>query len=401
MNFTNFAYGTLTAEIAINAASLEITTTENFPQTGPFRVVIWAADIDVPQNDPARNIKILDHDTGDVYTISNNGAEGTSSKIWPAGSKIAHIVTAAELEAMGATAAGSTGDLQINIGGAFAVLDGARLNTTGNARGACALDLQSHRPNAAFVASGAGAVAVGLNNRATEEVSAAVGYLNQSLACSAFVSGHFNIACGPFSTASGYYNFTDGRCSSAFGALNSAQCNDSLTYGYFNTASAYSSAAFGHSNCASNVFASAFGVCNHASGLFSSAFGAFNTASGCYGTALGNHSGAEGPFSVAMGNSSFAYDECAVALGNSNSAYYSKSAAVGIGVKNLTACSAEFGAADTQKIRVSSLGFDFINLPARPASLADSAAPNNALYYSTTQSKLSYKDGGGTVHVLY
>lgn len=37
----------------------------------------------------------------------------------------------------------------------------------------------------------------------------------------------------------------------------------------------------------------------------------------------------------------------------------------------------------------------------RPAALADSAAPTNALYYSTTQSKLAYKDPSGTVNVLY
>ena len=37
----------------------------------------------------------------------------------------------------------------------------------------------------------------------------------------------------------------------------------------------------------------------------------------------------------------------------------------------------------------------------KPASLADSAAENNTVYYSTTQSKLVYKDSGGTVNVLY
>lgn len=37
----------------------------------------------------------------------------------------------------------------------------------------------------------------------------------------------------------------------------------------------------------------------------------------------------------------------------------------------------------------------------KPASLADSVAPNNAIYYSTTASKLVYKDSGGTVNNLY
>lgn len=36
-----------------------------------------------------------------------------------------------------------------------------------------------------------------------------------------------------------------------------------------------------------------------------------------------------------------------------------------------------------------------------PPSLADSTAENNSIYYSTTQSKLVYKDASGTVNDLY
>ncbi|WP_437230511.1 hypothetical protein SH661x_002005 [Planctomicrobium sp. SH661] len=36
-----------------------------------------------------------------------------------------------------------------------------------------------------------------------------------------------------------------------------------------------------------------------------------------------------------------------------------------------------------------------------PASIADSAAPSNSFYYSSTQSKLVFKDSGGTAHPLY
>lgn len=38
---------------------------------------------------------------------------------------------------------------------------------------------------------------------------------------------------------------------------------------------------------------------------------------------------------------------------------------------------------------------------AAPPSLADGSAPNGTVYYSTTQSKLVYKDAGGVVHALY
>jgi len=37
----------------------------------------------------------------------------------------------------------------------------------------------------------------------------------------------------------------------------------------------------------------------------------------------------------------------------------------------------------------------------RPVEMADAAAPNNSLYYSTTQNKLVYKDNGGVVHDLW
>ncbi len=37
----------------------------------------------------------------------------------------------------------------------------------------------------------------------------------------------------------------------------------------------------------------------------------------------------------------------------------------------------------------------------KPASMTDAAAANDSIYYSTTQSKLCYKDSGGTVNILY
>jgi len=36
-----------------------------------------------------------------------------------------------------------------------------------------------------------------------------------------------------------------------------------------------------------------------------------------------------------------------------------------------------------------------------PASMSDASAPNDSLYYSTTASKLCYKDSGGVVNALY
>ena len=36
-----------------------------------------------------------------------------------------------------------------------------------------------------------------------------------------------------------------------------------------------------------------------------------------------------------------------------------------------------------------------------PVALADASAPNNSIYYSTTATKLVYKDAGGVVNNLY
>ena len=48
----------------------------------------------------------------------------------------------------------------------------------------------------------------------------------------------------------------------------------------------------------------------------------------------------------------------------------------------------------------SNITVSFDNL-LRPATYADSAAPNNSVYYSSTAGKLVYKDSGGTVNNLY
>lgn len=41
------------------------------------------------------------------------------------------------------------------------------------------------------------------------------------------------------------------------------------------------------------------------------------------------------------------------------------------------------------------------NSPIAIGSFADTDVPNSTLYYSTTQSKLCWKDAGGVVRVLY
>lgn len=53
------------------------------------------------------------------------------------------------------------------------------------------------------------------------------------------------------------------------------------------------------------------------------------------------------------------------------------------------------GVCDINGLQVDANGF------LKPVSAADASAPNNSIYYSTTQSKLVYKDNGGIVNDLY
>lgn len=58
----------------------------------------------------------------------------------------------------------------------------------------------------------------------------------------------------------------------------------------------------------------------------------------------------------------------------------------------------QFVHAQTDATKVS----DLMGLGMSPALAQQiAAASNSSLYYSSTQNKLVYKDGGGTVHVLY
>ena len=58
------------------------------------------------------------------------------------------------------------------------------------------------------------------------------------------------------------------------------------------------------------------------------------------------------------------------------------------------------GSPSTTRVRVGDTSVDF-TVPIQPPTFTDPNAPNNSIYYSSTQSKLAYKDSGGTAHALY
>ena len=193
------------------------------------------------------------------------------------------------------TTATSTFNYNVYVAGALKVIQPTTLatiigDTTGNARGTSALDIQSVRGAVTQVASGSGSTAVGQCNTSSGFDSSAFGFCN--LACGNYASalGNSNLSCGT------YY-------SSAFGYQNTASANYSAAFGYFNRSTACGAPAFGVSNCSSACFASTFGYSNTASACFASAFGQCNTASALRSQIFGlwNFSGTGGLASVAVG----------------------------------------------------------------------------------------------------
>lgn len=142
--------------------------------------------------------------------------------------------------------AGVLGDIQLNKPlGSFGVLGGARLDTTGNARGTTALDLQSSRGLASQVASGFAATALGLGNTASGAFSVALGYANTANKQSAIAVGQGSNALGFDSSVYGVSSVAQGDYSTSIGYQSYANNSNSTAVGYQAYASADNASAFG------------------------------------------------------------------------------------------------------------------------------------------------------------
>lgn len=160
----------------------------------------------------------------------------------------------------GGSPAGVLGDIQLNKPlGSFGVLGGARLDTTGNARGTNALDLQASRGLASQVASGSAANAFGNGNTASGDFSTALGYANSATKLDAVAVGLGNLASGVRATASGYANNATADTASAFGFQNNAAGLSSTALGYSNTTVTTATTAVGSFNTVSGYYSQAFG----------------------------------------------------------------------------------------------------------------------------------------------
>lgn len=214
----------------------------------------------------------------------------------------------------GADPAGVNGDLQVKDGDNLATIGGLTLNTTGNARGMTALDIQSDRSAATQVAGAEGSVTLGLLNTAT----GGGGYSPGS------------IAIGYNNTANGYH------CSLAVGALNAAtgDGNDPAVV------------AFGYGNNVDNT-GTAVGRHNTAQGIAAVSLGSLNTANGYFR-------------STAIGSSNQSTSDYSITVGRNNQASASGSIAIGSHVNNSVANSLQIGPSNTEKLSISSAGVNFI-----------------------------------------
>ncbi len=277
--------------------------------------------------------------TTSLFTITRQGNVGIGTTSPYAKLSVVGEVVASNYTATSTTAT-STFAYDVSVAGRLSVLQSSTLatiigNTTGDARGSGALDIQSSRTGTTRVASGSGSVAVGISNLVSLANSSAVGYGNT-------VSGAGE---GGPSSAFGYNNTVSFDDSMAFGNTNTV--TSGVAFGYGNSASnagpgvsTYSS-AFGANNISSGGEGAAFGVANISSSIGSAAFGTSNLASGLSGDSLTGHSSAFGTNNVATGVRSSAFGTLnktyalnSVVVGNRNFTSSDGLSSVAVGLMN-------------------------------------------------------------------
>jgi hypothetical protein len=190
----------------------------------------------------------------------------------------------------------------------------------------------------------------------------------------------------------------------------SRNVSNSESFGNNANASSSFALAVGRSSTASNAQAIAIGPFSNGTGSSSTALGAYATASGSsYSIAIGALSGASASRSICIGGNITNNVADSVKIGattNVLNAFYGTLQtympnATTIGSIIRGAASQTANLQEWQDSAGSVLSAILPNGAIQPATLADSAAANNTIYYSSTQSKLVYKNSAGTVNVLY
>lgn len=249
--------------------------------------------------------------------------------------------------------------------------------------GSGAIDIQTIHSTG--IASGGNSVAIGVHNSSSQSGSSCFGGYNTC-------GSAYSVAVGFGNTTSGYYVNTavgasnsvggsTGRKSTICGAYNTSAGNASVVAGYYNTA-----------NTMAGNYTTTLGGANQNQGVQSLAAG--------YGNNIASTSLAGG-VALGYGNQISGQYIC-VGVGYSNTVSASYASVFGGSyITNSTANSVEIGPSNSSKVRITSGGLDVLTLPIKPASMTNASAPNNSIYYSTTNGKLVYKNSAGTVNNLY
>ena len=223
------------------------------------------------------------------------------------------------------------------------------------------------------ISSGAVSTAMGFNTNATGAASTAIGSTTNAVGINSFAAGTNTIALGNYSFAAGDFTNAVGNYSFGLGHYARANGDKSFALGDSVRAEGYASTAMGFQSIASGNFSTAMGTQNNATGHYSTAAG-FNTkangeksfalgdsviANGYASTAMGFQTTASGKFSTAMGNLTTASGGPSTAMGFRSGANGSGSTAMGfISVANGTGSTAIGNQTSASGFGASAIGFE-------------------------------------------
>lgn len=100
--FANFSLSSLAAPITAAQTTISIATPapgQTFPALGNFRIVVQSFDVTTQIPTSAPEIMLVTAVAGNVFTVQR-GAENTKAMAFASGAQVAHIVTAAVLQAL-------------------------------------------------------------------------------------------------------------------------------------------------------------------------------------------------------------------------------------------------------------------------------------------------------------
>ncbi|UHQ25171.1 YadA-like family protein [Lysobacter sp. 5GHs7-4] len=196
----------------------------------------------------------------------------------------------------------------------FSVNDGGVQGGNYNNDGATGANALAAGVNAS--ATGNLAVAVGFSSSAADQGAVAVGVNSEATASWATAVGDTATASGQFATAVGNNAQAGDQFSTAFGANSAAAGRAATAVGPNAGASGASAVAVGDTARASGTSSAAFGRGANASALGALAMGPASTANARSATALGDSSAASGEYATALGAGSIASAPQGVALGS-------------------------------------------------------------------------------------